>query len=192
MNNKDNNMDDEILVKKIQRENDMYAFEILVKRYQEKIYNICYRFMGDRQEAFDCAQDTFVKIYENIKSFKHLSSFSTWSYRIAVNTCKNRLSSWQYQRMKKTFSLGEKSSDIQNNDSPAQNLEKLRIQEMVQKAIDALPFDCKEMIILRDIQQFSYEEIVKITGLPLGTVKSKIARAREKLKEILENLRHGL
>jgi RNA polymerase sigma-70 factor (ECF subfamily) len=94
--------------------------------------------------------------------------------------------------MKKTFSLGEKSSDIQNNDSPAQNLEKLRIQEMVQKAIDALPFDCKEMIILRDIQQFSYEEIVKITGLPLGTVKSKIARAREKLKEILENLRHGL
>ncbi|MCM8805377.1 MAG: sigma-70 family RNA polymerase sigma factor [Candidatus Omnitrophica bacterium] len=185
-------MDDEILVKKIQQENDMYAFEILVKRYQEKIYNICYRFMGDRQEAFDCAQDTFVKIYENIKSFKHLSSFSTWSYRIAVNTCKNRLSSWQYQRMKKTFSLGEKSSDIQNNDSPAQNLEKLRIQEMVQKAIDALPFDCKEMIILRDIQQFSYEEIVKITGLPLGTVKSKIARAREKLKEILENLRHGL
>lgn len=168
----------------------MYAFEILVKRYQTRVYNICFRFMGDVHEAFDCAQDTFVKIYTCIRSFRHQSHFGTWAYRIAVNTCKNRLMSWEYRRTKKTRYFDNLPVELENTSvSPAEELEKVRIQERVQEAINLLPFDQKQVIILRDIQQLSYEEIEKITGLPSGTVKSKIARARNKLKDLLKDLK---
>ncbi|HON05403.1 MAG TPA: sigma-70 family RNA polymerase sigma factor [bacterium] len=194
MNTQDKNtLRDEDLVKEVQNHNDMYAFEILVKRYQSKIYNTCYRFMGDTQEAFDCAQDTFVKIYTSIRSFKYLSSFATWAYRIAVNTCKNRLMSWEYRRTRKTRYLSQDTLELKDNSiSPAQDTERSRIQEKVQEAINMLPFDQKQVIILRDIQQLSYEEIEKITGLRSGTVKSKIARGRDKLKEILKDLKYEM
>ncbi len=188
-----NTFGDEDLVKKVQHQNDMYAFEILVKRYQNKVYNICFRFMGDAHEAFDCAQDTFIKIYRGIRSFRHQSHFGTWVYRIAVNTCKNRLMSWEYRRTKKTGHLGEVPGELKGDSiSPADEFAKVRIQERVQEAINMLPFDQKQVIILRDIQQLSYEEIEKITGLPSGTVKSKIARGRNKLKETLKDLKNEM
>ncbi|HOL49210.1 MAG TPA: sigma-70 family RNA polymerase sigma factor [bacterium] len=188
-----NEFDDETLVRRVQEENDMYAFEMIVTKYQNKVYGICFRFMGEHHEAFDCAQDTFVKIYQNIRSFKHLSSFGTWVYRIAVNTCKNRLSSWDFVRKKRTTYLGNGCTDIENQCvSPAQQYKKTTIVEIVQNAINKLPFDQKQIVILRDIQQLSYEEIEKITGLPLGTVKSKLSRARRKLKELLKDVEHEL
>ncbi|HOL34567.1 MAG TPA: sigma-70 family RNA polymerase sigma factor [bacterium] len=191
--NKINEFDDETLVRRVQEEEDMYAFEMLVKRYQDKVYGICFRFIGEHHEAFDCTQDTFVKIYQKIHSFKHLSSFGTWVYRIAVNTCKNRLSCWDFMRKKKTMYLGNSGANIENHFiSPAQQYEKTRISEIVQNAISKLPFDQKQIVILRDIQQLSYEEIEKITNLPLGTVKSKLSRARSKLKELLKDIKHEL
>ncbi|MCM8764997.1 MAG: sigma-70 family RNA polymerase sigma factor, partial [Candidatus Omnitrophica bacterium] len=101
-------LDDEKLVKMVQDENDILAFETLVKRYQNMVYNVCFRFMADQQDAFDCAQDSFIRVYENIKAFKHLSSFKTWLYRIAVNICKNRLQSLGYRRRKKTGFIEDK------------------------------------------------------------------------------------
>ncbi|MGB9642657.1 MAG: RNA polymerase sigma factor [Candidatus Ratteibacteria bacterium] len=191
--NRTNEFGDETLVRRVQKENDMYAFEILVKRYQHKVYGICFRFMGEHHEAFDCAQDTFIKIYQKIRSFKHLSSFGTWVYRIAVNTCKNRLSCRDFMRKKKTAYLGNSGTDIENHlVSPAQQYEKTRISEIVQNAISKLPFDQKQIVILREIQQLSYEEIEKITNLPLGTIKSKLSRARSKLKELLKDIKHEL
>ncbi len=167
----------------------MYAFEVLVRRYQNMVYNICFRFTGEAHEAFDCAQDTFIKVYQNIKSFKHLSSFKTWIYRVTVNICKNRVLSRQY-RMRKSAYGSELTVNVEDySNSPAVSYEKKRLQELVQCAIDKLPFDHKQVIILRDIQQLSYEEIEKITGLSSGTVKSKIARARNRLKELLRNLK---
>lgn len=185
-----NAFEDEVLVRRVQDQNDMYAFEILVKKYQTKVYNICFRFMEDVHEASDCAQDTFVKIYTSLSLFRHQSHFGTWVYRIAVNTCKNRLMSWEYRRAKKTRYFGNLCVELENGSaSPVEELKKSRIQERVQEEISMLPFDQKQVIILRDIQQLSYEEIEKITGLPSGTVKSKIARARNKLKDFLEDLK---
>lgn len=186
------NLDDTCLVKLVQDKKDMIAFEILVKRYQDMVCNVCFRFMGQREEAFDCAQETFIKVYENIRKFKHLSSFKTWLYRIAVNTCKNRLASGQFKIYQKTDYINEKIEIESSSDSPAVHFEKQRLQKIVQDAIDKLPLDQKQLIILRDIQQLSYQEIKEITGLPEGTIKSKISRAREKLKEILKDIKNGL
>ena len=188
-----NELDDEKLVKMVQDGNDMLAFEILVRRYQNMLYNICFRFMTDRQDAFDCAQDSFIRAYENIRTFRHLSSFKTWLYRIAVNVCKNRLRSCQYRTRKKTVYIEDKTIDIEDcSNCPAQQYERERRQKIVQSAIDRLPFDQKQMIVLRDIEQLSYEEIEKITGFPSGTVKSKLSRAREKLKELLKDTKNEL
>lgn len=187
-----NYSDDDSLVKMIQNENDMYAFEILVKRYQDMIYNVCFRFMGHRQEAFDCSQETFIKVYENIKSFKHLSSFKTWLYRIAANTCKNHLLSRQFKIHQRTDYISEKTEIESNFDSPAVYFEKQRLQEIVQNAINKLPAEQKELIILRDIQQLPYQEIEKIVSLPQGTIKSRISRARKRLKELLKDIKNGL
>lgn len=193
MNKKEINPDDEVLVKMIQENDDMYAMEILIKRYQNMVYNVCYNLTGNQQDALDCAQDTFVKLYENIKSFKQLSSFKTWIYTIAVNTCKNHLKSFRYRLLKKTISVEEGIFDIEDcSMSPADHYRKKRIQEIVQCAINRLPFDQRHLIILRDIQQLSYEEIEKITSLPSGTIKSKISRARNKLKELLKDIKDEL
>ncbi|MCM8759515.1 MAG: sigma-70 family RNA polymerase sigma factor [Candidatus Omnitrophica bacterium] len=185
-------LDDTHLVKIVQDGNDIAAFEILVRRYQDMVYNICFRFMGQKEEALDCSQETFIKVYENIKRFKHLSSFRTWIYRIAVNTCKNHLSSRRFRNQQKTDYISEKMEIGSSFESPEVYFEKQRLQKIVQDAIDKLPLDQKQLIILRDIQQLSYQEIREITKLPEGTIKSKISRAREKLKELLKDIKNGM
>ena len=171
---------------------DKSAFDELVRKHKDRIFNLCYWFLGDYQEANDCAQDTFIKIYRNLLQFKFQSTFSTWAHRIAVNTCKNRLKSFHYRFNRKIVRL-ENCGGISNPEreiadetrSPAVEYEKKERRLMIQKAIETLPTEKKTVIVLRDIQGLSYEEIVKITGLSLGTLKSKLARARQDLRFIL-------
>ena len=170
------------------------AFDKLVLKHKNRVFGLCYRILGDYEEANDCAQETFVKVYRSLERFRFDSTFSTWLYRIAVNTCKNKLKSTQYRRSKKMVRLDnpgnqeEGGHPVQVRDkslSPAGELERKEIHVLIQKAIDSLPEEQKTVVVLRDIEGMSYEEIARIGGYNLGTVKSKLARAREKLREKL-------
>ena len=184
---------DAALVRAIQA-GDMAAFDQLVVKHKDKLFNMVYWFLGDYQEANDCAQDTFIKVFKSLKKFRFESSFSTWLYRIAINTCKNRFKSSAYRWKKKTVPLenpesseqDNRSYEIQNDSpSPANELEKKERLMMIQKAINALPEEQNRVIVLRDIQGLSYQEIADVTGLNLGTVKSRLARARMELRNKL-------
>lgn len=173
------------------------AFDKLVLKYKDLVFNICFRFMGNYEDANDCAQDTFVKVYRSLNGFKGQSQFSTWLYTVAVNTCKNKLRSPAKRYSVKMVSLdkpvetddGEASFQLSDGDpSPAEELEKKDKEARVQQALDSLDEKQKELIILRDIQDLSYEEIASITGNNLGTVKSKLSRARSRLKDILKEV----
>ncbi len=184
---------DAALVRAIQA-GDMAAFDQLVLKHKDKLFNMVCWFLGDYQEANDCSQEIFIKVVKSIKKFRFESSFSTWLYRIASNTCKNRLKSSAYRWKKKTVPLenpesseqGNRSYEIQNGSpSPANELEKKGRLMMIQKAINALPEEQNRVIVLRDIQGLSYQEIADVTGLNLGTVKSRLARARIELRNKL-------
>ncbi|MFA5164227.1 MAG: sigma-70 family RNA polymerase sigma factor [Candidatus Omnitrophota bacterium] len=172
-------------------------FDELVLEHKDKVFNLCYRFLGNYEEADDCAQETFVKVYRSLKDFRRESSVSTWIYRIAVNTCKNRVASAQYRRSRNMVRLDEpKETDdgarpVEIGDeklSPATEADRKEKGELIQEAIDSLPRDQKSVVILRDIEGLSYEAVAEATGLNLGTVKSKLARARQELREKLKGL----
>lgn len=176
---------------------DKAAFDELVLKHKDRLFNLCYRFLGDYQEANDSAQETFIKVYQSLKRFRFESTFSTWSYRIAVNTCKNKLKSLEYRYREKMVPLhnsenpgeGTHSAEIRGeDDSPMTQLEKKERLILIQKAIDSLPAKQKMIVLLRDVEELSYEEIATITGYRLGTVKSKLARARLELRKKLRRV----
>ena len=188
--------EDALLIKAFQR-GDKRAFDQLVIRHKDRIFNLCYRFLGDYEEANDSAQEAFVKAYGSLKTFRLESAFSTWLYRIAVNTCKNKLGSSAYKAKRKTVSLdnpgnnedGPSPMEIQNGSpSPLVRLEEKERMRLVQTAMDTLPTEFKMVVALRDIEGLSYEDIAEITGLNLGTVKSRIARARTDLRNKLRGV----
>ncbi|HIE44373.1 MAG TPA: sigma-70 family RNA polymerase sigma factor [Candidatus Omnitrophica bacterium] len=173
------------------------VFDKLVLKYKDKVFNLCYRFLGDYEEANDCAQEVFVKLYRSLKKFQQKSSFSTWLYRITVNTCKNKLASSEYRLRKKMVRLdnpihSEKGTyriEIEDETlSPATQLDRKEKEMLIQNAIGSLPEEQKMVVLLRDVEGFSYEKITVITGYNIGTVKSKLARARQKLREKLRGL----
>jgi len=177
------------------------AFDLLVLRHKDRIFNLCLWYLGDYQEANDIAQEIFIKVFRSLGMFKFKSAFSTWLYRIAVNTCKNRLKSMEFRFKKRMRRLNHPGISQSNNPSaeiaseiadesgsPLDRLEKKERAIRVRKTINALPDKKKTMIILRDIEGFSYAEICMITGLKPGTVKSRLARARLTLKEKLKGV----
>lgn len=176
---------------------DREAFDQLVRSRMHRVYNLCYRMMGDHEEAGDCAQDTFLKAYRALKDFRGESSFSTWLCSIAINTCKNRLQSAAYRHSRRDLSIAAVgSSDPRdcelNLPDPAptalDRMERHELDFFLQEAIQALPPDARTVIVLRDVEGFSYEEIARITGWAIGTVKSRIARARAQLRESLKGV----
>ncbi len=178
------------------------AFNRLVLKYRDVVFNLCYRLLGDYDEANDCAQETFIKVFKKLGSFKFRSSFSTWLYRIAVNTCKNNLSSLKYRISRRTVSLdtglnpgnssAEYSRDIidvpDNTSDPALVYEKKEKEMLIQNAINSLNSKEKILVVLRDIEGKSYEEIAEITGIRIGTVRSALARARHELRDKLRGI----
>ena len=171
------------LVKKAQN-GDLRAFEQLLGEYQGKIYNIALGIMGNPHDAEDAVQNALIKIYRAIGSFKHRSKFSTWVYRVATNVCMDEVRKKKRTSSVSSDELGEEifSSDINTPEANAINNEKML---HLKKAISSLRDDHRRVIVLRDINGFSYEEIACITSSSVGTVKSRINRARASLKDIL-------
>lgn len=179
---------DEALVMEFQAGNPA-VFDRLVMRHRDNIYNLCYWLLGNYQEADEAAQDTFLKAYGGLNTFRRQASFSTWLHRIAVNTCKNRLGSLAFRFKKRSFSFTSgrlSENELQDRSpTPLEAMEQKQAAEALAKALAHLPKDKRIVLVLREIEGFSYEEIAALTGLALGTVKSKLARARADLAKRL-------
>ncbi|MBZ4665874.1 sigma-70 family RNA polymerase sigma factor [Mahella sp.] len=158
-------------------------FETLFDEYGDKVYGLAYRLMGNRDDAMDISQEVFVKIFRNLKAFKGQSTLATWVYRITYNTCMDELR----RRKIKQVSIADKS-DLADDNTPVEEIyEADERKEAVHNALYKLDDDQRAIIVMRDIQGLSYEEIAEVLQCPLGTVKSRLSRARLNLKEILKD-----
>jgi RNA polymerase sigma-70 factor (ECF subfamily) len=180
------------------RKGDIDAFEVLLNKYQKKMFNIAYRITGDPDEAAEVVQDAFFSAYKGLKGFERKSLFSTWLYAITLNSARNRFKQMQARRRRETASLDDPSlsdSSVKRFDPPSdepsaiERMEKKEIQRNVQKCLNRLDSEFREVIVLRDIQGFSYEEISAMLTLAEGTVKSRLFRARESMKNCLKKIR---
>ncbi|HEH9429763.1 TPA: RNA polymerase sigma factor RpoE [Aeromonas sobria] len=191
----DQNLLDEQLVELVQR-GDKAAFNLLVKKYQHKVVNLVARYVNNPGDVPDVAQEAFIKAYRALPTFRGESAFYTWLYRIAVNTAKNYLTS-QGRRPPssdveaddaESYGGGEALQEVATPENLALTDE---IQRTVFAAIEALPEDLRTAITLRELEGLSYEEIAEIMDCPVGTVRSRIFRARDaidkKLKPLIEN-----
>ncbi len=169
---------------------DHRAFEELVHRHQRRIYNLALRFLRSPVEAQDTAQEIFIKAFRSLKTFRNESRFSTWLYMVAVNHCKNRL---KYLRRRHyydgdSFDPPDDSADdapprqfATSDPNPSEQVQAAEVQQAVRRAIDELSDEHRAAIVLRDLHGMSYEEIAAATGEAVGTVKSRIHRARLEL-----------
>lgn len=170
---------------------DIEAFGEIIKEYEKLIYNIAYRMFNNSEDAKDISQDVCIKIYKNIHKCKDYSTLKTWIYRITYNTCIDEIR----KRKRKTTVTIDDMIETENGEikrqlasdvlSPEEKYIQKETIQMVQDSISKLSYEHKSVIILRDINGLSYNEISSITGLSLGTVKSRIARGRESLKNIV-------
>jgi RNA polymerase sigma-70 factor (ECF subfamily) len=180
------------LVKRAQR-GERGAFDLLVLRYQHKVIKLVARLLRDPAEAEDVAQEAFVKAYRALGSFRGDSAFYTWLYRIAVNTARNSIASRQRRPLDYEADLSENEqtaveSRMRHTDTPEANVLSEEIRSTVNRAVEDLPEDLRTAIILREVEGLSYEEIAAAMDCPVGTVRSRIFRAREAIDRNLKPL----
>ncbi len=169
------------------------AFDELVRRYKDPLMNFAYRYLGDEAEADDVVQEVFVRVYRKRHTYRPVARFSTWIYTIAKNLSKTEL---RRRRRHAIFSLsprnpaaGERERELSDSRYSADtDAERASDAELIQRALDALNPKYREVIVLSDIQELTYEEIAGITGLNIGTVKSRLNRGRTKLQRLLRNM----
>jgi len=181
---------DEELIARFQN-GDVYAFEQIVLRYKDPLINFIYHFLGDRIDAEDVVQETFLRVYRNKHLYRNVAKFSTWIYTIAGNLAKTEL---RRRRRRKIFSLsqlGYENRDYEITDTvptPDGLVDGEMNEGVIRKEIEALPVKFREVVVLRDVQEFSYEEISSILKIPIGTVKSRVNRGRMRLQKRLQPL----
>ena len=176
---------------------DVDAFEMLVKKHEQRMFNIAYRMLGNYDDACEIVQDAFISAYRGIKHFRGMAKFSTWLSTIVINLSRNRLKQLKTVRSHEQLSLSnpvaaggeEMQPELASSEHSAlETVEQRDIQEKVQECINALDAEFKEVLVLRDIQGFSYDEISEMLKVPGGTVKSRLFRARAAVKDCLKSL----
>ena len=185
---------DQQLVERVQR-GDKHAFDLLVIKYQRRLARLLSQFIRDQAEVEDIAQETFIKAYRALPSFRGDSAFYTWLYRIGINTAKNFLVS-QGRKVSTTVNSfdNEDAENFEGADAlremntPESELMGKQVAQTVNQSLDSLPEELRTAIILREIEGLGYEEIANIMGCPIGTVRSRIFRAREAVAEKLRPL----
>lgn len=167
---------------------DTSAFQEIVLAYQDTIYRLCFRMLGDHHNAQDATQDTFLKAYQNLKSFKPDASLYTWLYRIAVNTCIDYKRRSVSESLFKRFSNNENSVEQEPSGSPSPEMlsESGQLAAALQKALGKLSKKLRAVIVMKEVEGLSYEDIAGVMDISIGTVKSRISRAREELKELMK------
>ena len=176
---------DEELMFHLARGND-YALEVLVKRYELKIINFVYRMVGDFDQAEDIAQEVFIRVYRHRERYRPIAKFSTWLYTIATNLAKSELRRRSiFNPISLTLLKGERP--FSSKKGPENALLEKELGEKIQEGIGRLKANYRVPLVLRDVEGLSYEEISEIVGCPLGTVKSRINRARLRLREMLND-----
>jgi RNA polymerase sigma-70 factor (ECF subfamily) len=190
--------DERELIERLKRR-DEGAFNAFVLRYQERVFRLLLRMLGDRAEAEDLAQEVFISIFKAIDGFRGDSQLSTWVYRVAANHCRNRIKYLSRRRRQLTEAYDEQTSEEGHGrvshharpDAPDRLMEARQTEHFLQAGLLTLDEEQRELIVLREVEHLSYEEIMAITGLPEGTVKSRLHRARAALREHIEKSERG-
>ncbi|OGS34588.1 MAG: hypothetical protein A2474_04645 [Elusimicrobia bacterium RIFOXYC2_FULL_34_12] len=184
-------MEEKELISKA-KDGDVYSFERLISQHQKKIYNVIYNMIGDESEAYDISQEVFIKAFKYMKEFRGDSTFFTWLYSIARNIFLNE--SKRFYNKKRNFETSLDNNDniellkISDNYNIDKELESNELQKKVREAIQQLPEEFKLVIIFYYLEGFSYEDIAGVMELSIGTVKSRLSRGKEHLKEIFSNI----
>jgi RNA polymerase sigma-70 factor (ECF subfamily) len=176
---------------------DDTAFDQIVNRYQDMVYNLALRLLGKREEALDLSQEVFFQVYRKLGSFRRDASLRTWIHRIVINRAKNSQRWWRRRECEMTAVAVEEAErdnpwvlsaalNMRGADAPDEVLQRKELGEILQEAIASLPFDQRTILLLKDIDGLSYEEISQTLKLALGTVKSRLARARKALRDKLD------
>jgi RNA polymerase sigma-70 factor (ECF subfamily) len=187
-----NESTDKELVKRVQK-GDKGAFDLLVLKYEQKIVNLVMRYVRDPELALDISQEAFIKAYRALPRFRGDSAFYTWLYRIAVNTAKNYLAAQRRRPMDIELDMQDPDqyglhAKLKETDTPEGLTISQELQEVLERAIEALPDDLRTAIILRELDGMSYEEIAQTMDCPVGTVRSRIFRARDAIGKKVGNL----
>lgn len=184
-------LSDEELIAEFQQNNTVKAYEILVQRYKNPLTNFVYRFLGDYEECTDVVQETMIKFYRNKDSYKSIAKFSTWIYTIAGNLARTE---YQRKRRRQIFSINSYGEEKENYEIPDESYRPDIMTDsgikdkIIQNALLKISSSYREAVILRDVQELSYEEIAGIMGITVGTVKSKINRGRVQLQKLLKDI----
>lgn len=187
-----NESPDTLLVRRVQK-GDKGAFDLLVLKYQHKIVNLVMRYVRDPDQALDITQEAFLKAYRAMPRFRGESAFYTWLYRIAVNTAKNYLAAQRRRPLDVELDMQDPEqfdlhAKLKETDTPEGMTLSRELHQTVERAIDALPDDLRTAIVLRELDGMSYEEIAQTMDCPVGTVRSRIFRARDAIGKKIGNL----
>lgn len=175
-------MDESDLIQR-SRTGDVDAFDQLVGVHQDRVYQLAYRITGNREDAWDAAQEAFLKAYRSLRTFRGTAAFSTWLHRVAVNTALDIVRRRPQQRAQ---SLEE--AVVLTGDDPADQVQRQDLQRRIYHAIATLPVDHRVVVILRDLEGLAYDEIARTLQIPIGTVRSRLSRGRDTLRMMLADL----
>lgn len=181
---------DEDLIERFQQ-GELAAYEEIVRRYKDQLLNFVFRFLNNQEEAEDVVQETFLRVYRNRFAYTRVAKFSTWIYTIAGNLARTELRRRKRRRFFSLSDMGLEDRDYEISDevfNPETHVDSTLGEEIIQREISKLSPKFREVIILRDVQELSYEEISKIIRVPIGTVKSRVNRARLRLQNRLKKI----
>jgi len=169
------------------------AYNILVDRYSDRLMHYLFGFLGDKKRCEDLLQETFLRVHRNRHSYQRIAKFSTWLYTIAGNLARSEYRKQKRRYMSSIQSISRDNEEYEmplpdESSTPDRHTECVLQVNSIHKALDVLPSNFREIIILRDVQQLAYDEIAEITGLPMGTVKSRINRGRRKMQHLLKDV----
>ena len=192
MSSPENQDSDQQLVIRVQQ-GDKRAFDLLVLKYQHKIASVVQRYIRDHAEVQDVVQEAFIKAYRALDSFRGDSAFYTWMYRIAINAAKNHLISKGRRPPSSDIDINDAdhhagTEQLQEVDTPESSLFCDQLQSAIESAVEQLPEDLRAAITLREIEGLSYEEIADVMECPVGTVRSRIFRARESIDKVIQKM----
>jgi len=175
------------------RAGDRDAFDALVLRYQDRVYNMAFRMLQNREDALDTSQEIFLTVFRALAGFEEKARFSTWLYRVTVNRCRDELRRRGTVKHTRPASLDAAAAaePASGNPSPHQAAVGRETGEVIARAIDGLPEESREVLLLRDVEDLSYDDIAAVLSIPLGTVRSRLNRARTLLRERIRPILRG-